>query len=99
MLTNAKDYQLARNYWKVLKKRLKDEGAEPVTNCNQLKFSQTENPSTFEENKSAAQRGGRIAGNARKELEAEIGYSVISNKAAPELNTIVTNLIENAGKE
>ena len=251
VLTDAKDYQVARNYWKVLKKRLKDEGAEPVTNCNQLKLksadgkmrltdvanteqllriiqsvpskkaepfkkwlaevgrerieetidpeitinraletyakkgysrewinqrlqaiqvrkeltdewelhgvkkgveyailtdeitkawsgmttrayknykglkkenlrdnmstteiilnmladtatkniSQTENPSTFEENKSAAQRGGRIAGNARKELEAEIGHSVISKKAAPELNTIVTNLIENAGKE
>lgn len=251
VLTDAKDYQVARNYWKVLKKRLKDEGAEPVTNCNQLKLksadgkmrltdvanteqllriiqsvpskkaepfkkwlagvgrerieetidpeitinraletyakkgysrewinqrlqaiqvrkeltdewelhgvkkgveyailtdeitkawsgmttrayknykglkkenlrdnmstteiilnmlaetatkniSQTENPSNFEENKSAAQRGGRIAGNARKELEAEIGHSVISNKAAPELNTIVTNLIENAGKE
>ena len=29
----------ARNYWKVLKKRLVDEGAnEPVTNCNQLKL-------------------------------------------------------------
>ncbi len=26
------------NYWKVLKKRLKDEGNESVTNCNQLKF-------------------------------------------------------------
>jgi len=26
------------NYWKVLKKRLKDEGNETVTNCNQLKL-------------------------------------------------------------
>ena len=26
------------NYWKVLKKRLKDEGNESVTNCNQLKL-------------------------------------------------------------
>ena len=26
------------NYWKVLKKRLKDEGNESVTNCNQLKM-------------------------------------------------------------
>ena len=26
------------NYWKVLKKRLRDEGNESVTNCNQLKF-------------------------------------------------------------
>ena len=27
-----------RNYWKVLKHRLKNEGNETVTNCNQLKF-------------------------------------------------------------
>ena len=26
------------NYWKVLKKRLKDEGNQSVTNCNQLKL-------------------------------------------------------------
>ena len=35
------EYQTARNYWKVLKSRLKKEGNETVTNCNQLKlFSQ-----------------------------------------------------------
>lgn len=32
------DYQKARNYWKVLKSRLRDEGNESVTNCNQLKM-------------------------------------------------------------
>jgi len=32
------DFQGARNYWKVLKHRLKDEGNESVTNCNQLKM-------------------------------------------------------------
>ena len=32
------DYQHARNYWKVLKLRLKEEGNESVTNCNQLKM-------------------------------------------------------------
>ena len=32
------DYQRARNYWKVLKSRLKDDGNESVTNCNQLKM-------------------------------------------------------------
>ena len=32
------DYQGARNYWKVAKKRLTDEGNETVTNCNQLKL-------------------------------------------------------------
>ncbi len=34
-----KDYQESRNYWKVLKNRLKKEGSEQsVTNCNQLKL-------------------------------------------------------------
>ena len=32
------DYQDARNYWKVLKHRLKKEGNETVTNCNRLKL-------------------------------------------------------------
>ena len=31
-----------RNYWKVLKSRLKDEGSELVTNCNQLKLQSSD---------------------------------------------------------
>lgn len=61
-------------------------------------ISQAENPETFEENQSVARRGGRIAGNARKELEAEIGHSVISKKDATQINTVVTNLIEDVSK-
>ena len=57
-------------------------------------ISQVEKPSTFDEDKSAAVRGGRIAGNARKELEAEIGHTVISNQNAVQINSVVTNLIE-----
>ena len=38
VLTESGDYQLARNYWKVLKHRLIKEGLEPVTICNQLKL-------------------------------------------------------------
>src|SRR3989338_9773981 len=37
VLTNN-SFQVARNYWKVLKYRLKEEGNETVTNCNQLKL-------------------------------------------------------------
>lgn len=33
------DYQVTRNYWKVLKNRLKKEGSEAVTNCNRLKMT------------------------------------------------------------
>ena len=32
------DYPAAQNYWKVLKHRLKQEGSQVVTNCNQLKM-------------------------------------------------------------
>ena len=38
VLTEQPDVDGARNYWKVLKKRLKDEGSQLVTNCNQLKM-------------------------------------------------------------
>ena len=38
ILTEQKDFQVARNYWKVLKHRLSKEGNETVTNCNRLKM-------------------------------------------------------------
>lgn len=38
VLTDQPDYNLAKNYWKVLKHRLIKEGSELVTKCNQLKM-------------------------------------------------------------
>ena len=38
ILTEQKDFQGARNYWKVFKHRLVKEGNETVTNCNRLKI-------------------------------------------------------------
>ncbi len=42
ILTDQPDYDHARNYWKVLKHRLKKEGNETVTKCNQLKLVATD---------------------------------------------------------
>ena len=66
-------------------------------------ISKQENPNTFDENKKIAHRGGKIAGNARMELEKEIGHTVISDKNASEihsvgLDSVVTNLIENTSQ-
>ena len=43
-------------------------------------ISQQEKPDTFVKNKKVAERGGNVAGNARKETEKEIGRSVISKE-------------------
>lgn len=42
VLIQQKSFQLARNYWKVLKNRLKKEGSESVTKCNRLKLEATD---------------------------------------------------------
>jgi len=41
-LIQQPDYQAARNYWKVLKNRLRKEGSESVTKCNRLKLEATD---------------------------------------------------------
>jgi hypothetical protein len=42
ILTEQKNHQGARNYWRVLKHRLLKEGNQTVTNCNRLKMKATD---------------------------------------------------------
>ena len=57
-------------------------------------ISAAEQPESFSANVKVAQRGGVIAGNARKAIETETGKSVITSQNAAQLNQVVTNLIE-----
>src|SRR5437016_9936053 len=70
VLTQQTDYQLARNYWKVLKNRLKAEGSETVTKCNRLKL-------TAEDGKS------RLTDVATAETLLRLIQSIPSPKAEP----------------
>lgn len=57
-------------------------------------ISQVTRPGDFEQNQKAAVRGGTIAGNARRELEKELGQSVITSKNAMQLNHVIEAMIE-----
>jgi len=58
-----------------------------LAEASTTEISKVENPDGFDESRDVAKRGGNIAGNARKELEAVTGKSVISKKNSknPEL--------------
>ena len=58
-----------------------------LAEASTTEISKVENPDGFRESRDVAKRGGNIAGNARRELEAVTGKSVISKKTSknPEL--------------
>ena len=62
-------------------------------------ISKSTEPKTFEENKQVARRGGQIAGNARKEIEADTGKPVITNKNAVDFSLLMTDVIEGPDKD
>jgi len=62
-------------------------------------ISKTDNPTTFDENKNVAKKGGEIAGQARENIEKRTGKSVITSKNATELNQVVVDLIEDIAED
>ena len=58
-------------------------------------LTKVHNPQGLDENKTIAKRGGQIAGDARKNIEAETGKPVITSQNAMQLNEAVVGLIEN----
>ncbi len=62
-------------------------------------LSKTIEPQTFEENRQVAQRGGQIAGNTRKEIEADTGRPVITKKNAIDFSRLISDVIEDSDKK
>ena len=52
------------------------------------------NPKNLNENKKIAKRGGTIAGNARREIEADTGKTVITSKNATDFSKLVEEVIK-----
>ena len=57
-------------------------------------ISKQKAPETFSDHVDVARAGGKVAGDARKAIEAQTGVPVITEKNAAQLNQVVTNLLE-----
>ena len=68
VLTQQPDYKAGQNYWKVLKHRLKKEGSQLVTNCNQLKMAAADGKSYLEPVPVGANQCWRGSGHAGREI-------------------------------
>lgn len=82
---SVKEYKNLKN---LKKESLRDNMTDIELTINQLAelttktLSQQEKPQTFDESKSVARRGGKVANNAKEEFEKATGTKVISNANA-----------------
>ena len=70
-----------------------------LSEATTTEISKQAQPQSLSENMAVAQRGGKVAGDARKAIEAETGRPVITSQSAAELQAVVTGLIESVGEE
>lgn len=57
-------------------------------------ISKQKAPESFAENVEVARAGGKVAGDARKAVEAQTGVPVITSQNSAQLNQVVTDMIE-----
>ena len=62
-------------------------------------ISKAEKPDGFDESRTVAQRGGKVAGTARQALEAETGHPVVTERNASQLGLLMSDLIEAVAHE
>jgi hypothetical protein len=83
-----------KNYKGLKKESLRDNMTNLELALNTLaeatttEISKQKQPKTLEENKKIAARGGSIVGNTRKEIEENIGKSIVSSQNAKELGKL-----------
>lgn len=57
-------------------------------------LSKAHRPEGFEESRIVAQRGGKVAGDARRAIEADTGRPAVTAENAAQLNAVVTDVIQ-----
>ncbi len=89
-----------KNFKRLKKENLRDNMTTTELILNLLAETSTkdisaaEKPENLEESEKVARRGGRIAGIARKALEAETGRPVLTQQNAVDFKELITNVIE-----
>ena len=57
-------------------------------------LSKAHRPESFEESRIVARRGGKVAGDARRAIEADTGRPAVTAENAAQLNAVVTDMIQ-----
>ena len=65
-----------------------------LSEATTTELTKAKNPQGLDDNKKVANEGGKIAGNARKEIEEASGRPVITEKDATQMNEVVTGMID-----
>ncbi|MGE0793629.1 MAG: Bro-N domain-containing protein [Candidatus Woesearchaeota archaeon] len=86
---SVKEYKQLKN---LKKESLRDNMTNMELILNMLaeattkEFSKKENPKTFKHSKNIAKKGGKIAGNTRKNIEKKLGEKIITSKNSNEIH-------------
>jgi hypothetical protein len=96
-----------KNYKGLKKENLRDNMSTLELALNMLaeatttELTNAQNPHGLEENRAVAKRGGKVAGNARKEIESQTGRSVVTSGNAQTmlLGNAVVGMIESVTEE
>ena len=67
-----------------------------LTEASTTDISKVSNPQGFSENQDVARRGGKVAGIARRALEAETGKPVITSQNVNDFRQLITDIVEDA---